>query len=454
MGGRPISDFILSLTGIALAFLIPILWPTQVRDRWFLALASLVLAAAKIMYVSGVEMPPISDFERMWAVSGKMIEHGLPPEGITIHYERSIPYLLPLRAVFGPESSSYSVANVITGLASSLLTYALARRWFGRKAARVAFVLSACAIETWMAAEIPTHDIPGAFFALLGITLYVFSLDWWRAGRVKLAAISTGIFGVVALLLDLQRTTGMFLIATCAFFGIASILTGPASMQTKDNRWPTLRRLSWVISIFLILPFGVYTLLDTVLVKKGLAIDGSKVGNRRALVLVAATDSWADASWGHYQQNYNAPYKHLTLQWGKFAATKLVSDTARFPLSRMSLYIRKARSLFDLGTQTGFYISGAQIAGGTKIDLTLELRVLQTNRTFSFAFLIVFAVGVMRLFGTGDPQIEWFVGIAYLALISCALLFFSEVQPRYLYPIWYFGAIYVGSLFRNERAGL
>lgn len=40
--------------------------------------------------------------------------------------------------------------------------------------------------------------------------------------------------------------------------------------------------------------------------------------------------------------------------------------------------------------------------------------------------------------------------MVYLTIFSGALILLSEVQPRYLFQIWFIGAMYIGALFRQD----
>jgi hypothetical protein len=53
---------------------------------------------------------------------------------------------------------------------------------------------------------------------------------------------------------------------------------------------------------------------------------------------------------------------------------------------------------------------------------------------------------------TGSPP-ESLLPALYLAVFIGALLMFFQTQPRYVFPIWYFGAIYAGALFRDRARG-
>lgn len=75
-----------------------------------------------------------------------------------------------------------------------------------------------------------------------------------------------------------------------------------------------------------------------------------------------------------------------------------------------------------------------------------EERVLAVSRWFSVLFLGALVVAVWRLWNLPAVPLPSLLPLFYLAVFILVLLLLAEVQPRYLYPIWYLGAIYVGAL--------
>jgi hypothetical protein len=426
-------------------------WPARLGEPAFVALALASAVGLKLAYVFLVRVEPISDFAGMWALTSSIAEHGLGATRSSFtafynwaHFERVLPYLLPLRLAFGPRPASYSVANVVLGAMSSLLVYRMTRPWFGAGAARVALVVSLAAVETVLASEIPTHDLPGTFYTLLSVVLF---LAVWRLhseGRYRAALLAGAGFGLAALVLDLQRTTGTVMLLSSALLGLAMVLVErrvPGAPGAERRR-----RLAAALSLVLI-PWAVFGTADRVLRAVGLRIPSSQLSSASGLGLAAGTDSWSDGSYAYCLDNYTIPYNGLAVSWSSLTLAKIATETHLHPGARVPSYLRKAEVLFNLGSQTYFYLSDAELRGFGPVSGPLADRVLAISRWFSALFLGALAVAFYRLWTLPELPLPSLLPLLYLALLSAILIFVGEVQPRYLYPIWYLGAIYVGALF-------
>jgi hypothetical protein len=402
---------------------------------------ALVLATGlKLAYVFVIRVPPVSDFAEMWALTSTIADRGLAaarsPLGTYYYrwayFERVLPYLLPLRLAFGPGSAVYSVANTLLGGLTSLLVYRMTRPWFGARAARVALVVSLAAVETVLAAEIPTHDIPGAFYTVLALMLV---LAVWRLqsqGRMRAALLVSVGLGLAVLVLDVQRATGGVLLLSGSLLGLGLVLV---------ERRRLLPTLALVAVAWLVFESGSW-----VLRKEALRMPDAVGSYTQGLGLAAGTDSWGDGSFQHGINNYTTPYNTLPVRWSSLALAKLATDTYYHPGGRITSYLRKARDLFDLGSQTIFYLNGAELRGLGPVNEARIERVRAVSRWFSLLFLGALAMAVWRLWKRPAVPLPSLLPLFYLAVFILVLLLLAEVQPRYLYPIWYLGAVYAGAL--------
>jgi hypothetical protein len=428
-------------------------WPGRLGDGLFLVAVTTGAIAVKLAWVLLVRMEPVSDFAGMWDLTSKIVEEGVRSVGVgipatedrvfleRIYFERIVPYFLPLRFLLGPEPWAYTVPNVLAGAASSWLVYLLARDWFGARPARVAFVLSLVSVETVLAAEIPTHDIPGTLYTLLGLLAFDRAARLVLAGRWRAALAASSAFGVIAVIVGLQRTTGPFFLLSCGVLGWVAVLLA----------WPRREALQAAL-VLLVVPLALFEVLSLVWRAADLTVPPEMFARRRGMVLATGTDSWGDGSYAHFASQYLLPYGKLEgMNWFRFSAVKLASDTHYVPSARLSAYLRKARSLFDLGTQTYFYVQGAELSGAGVIEGRREERLIFIARCFNLLFLALFAAGCLRLWASPRVPLLSFVPLFYLSVLSSLLLFLGMVQPRYLYLIWYTGAIYAALPFRDLR---
>jgi hypothetical protein len=313
------------------------------------------------------------------------------------------------------------------------LAYALTRVWFGAAAARVALIASLFAPETWMAAAIPTHDVPGALYLVLALAAFAGAYRLFAAGRIRAAAAASVGFSLLLAVVDLQRTTGPFLWLACSTVLAVALFSAPGEPRYR-------RRAMLALLLLAVLPAGVLLGAELALRHAGLGVPQELFAAQNGKVLAAGTESWSDGTWGYFHQNYELRYGELSLDWRRFAAVKLASDLAYNPGAHLGLFVRKAQRLFDLGTQTYFYVHDAVLAGGSRVEAGLEARTTLVSRAFSLLFLAGVVAGAWRFSQlTGAPLLAW-APLAYLAILAGFLILAGEVQPRYLYPVWYLGA--------------
>lgn len=420
-------------------------WPERLGEKTFLAVGTVAALAVKLAYVHFVHLAPFSDFAGMWNVASRIAENGLaatqqwmagtPGPIQWIYLERVLPFLLPLRLAFGPGPGVYTIANVLASLAASGLTYVLARGWFGSTAARVAFVLSLAAPETLLTSTLPNHEVPGVLYTLLGLLAIDRAGRLVLAGRERAVLATSLLFGALSVVVGLQRTTGPFFLLPCAALALVAVALGGER-----------RRTARAAVLLVVAPLAVYLGLNRALRAADLTIPPELFASRRGLVLMAGSDSWTDGAFAHFAEVAQS-YDELPVRWYPLAAAKIASDTWYTPSARLTGYVAKSRSLYDLGTQTYFYVRGAEVRGFGVIEGRREERIAALCRCFSVVFVGCLLVGCLRLFAARGVPLRAFGPLAYLAVVSSLILFFALVQPRYLYQIWFVGAIYAGNAF-------
>ncbi len=435
------GDLLITTLAVAGLVLAARHWPARLGETSFVVLALVCATGVKLAYVFLVRMEPPSDFAEMWRLASSVADHGLdatrgwlgPYPYRWSYFERMLPYLLPLRLAFGPGPASYAVANVVLEGLTSLLVYRMTRAWFGARAARVALAVSLAAVETLMAAEIPTHDLPGTFLTVLALAIAPAVWRFQAVGRNRAAFLASAGLGLTVFVLDVQRATGGLVLLAVSLLGLA--------MAPRNRR----SAAAWAL---VLLPWVMAGTGNWALRQASLRMPAALRANSRWMVVAAGTDSWGDGSFTNSMVNYIVPYNTLPVSWPPLALAKIATDTHQHPAARVSSYLRKSENLYDLGSQTVFYLSGAEVKGLGPVDKAREERALAISRWFSALFLGMLLVALWRLWtAAGEVPLPRLLPLFYLAVMAAALLFLSEVQPRYLFPIWYLGAIYTGALF-------
>ena len=424
-------------------------WPERLGQRTFVVIALTAAVSLRLAYVLMVESQPVSDFGGMWRLCWQAATEGLVatraalPATYTawVHFERVLPYLLPLRALFGPEPSSYSVANVALGAASSLLACSLARAWFGDVAARVALVLSLLAVEPLLAAAIPTHDIPGAFLLLAALALGSAAWRFRAAGSSSAATLAAVGLGFTVLVLDLQRSLGGLLLAS-------HTLAAPLLARETPPAAPVARSERTLLPVLLVVaPLFIFATGDSSLRAGGWRVPSRL--NALPLGVAAATDSWGDASYQHALDNYRLPYQAVELNWTRLGIVKLATGLRLDPAAQVGSYLRKARGLFDLGAQTYFYLHDVRWRDGAPFGWVRRAEI--AARAFSVPFLVLLILASVWPWTHPRLPLLALFPLVFMALLSLALLAVGEIQSRYLYPLWYIGAVYVGGWLASRR---
>lgn len=446
----PIALAAAAFAAVAVAFARA--WPARFPDAVFLALAGLVFLAGKLAYVHLVEIAPTSDFRGMWNMASAVAERGgevvptAPLFSVRLHFERTLPYLLPLRVLFGPENSSFEVANVLAGLMASVVAYGLARTWFGRAAGRVAFTVANVPVETWLAAAVPTHDIPGALFTITALALFVLLDRSLRRGRLVQASTLSLAVGVSLVVIDLQRTTGLLVfLAGALVVGLAQLL----DRRTTGVRLP--RNVLASLALVVALPAAVLAGGSELLERAELTVPDEMMSRQSAIALAAYSDSWGIGHYSEYRP-WAAVYGSSEQVTHELVVRKYLSDVRYSPLERFPNALRKAARLYELGRQLNVYLRGA-VVGDAEVGPRTVWKVHLFNRLFVAAFLGLFVVATIRLWGPSPPPLVALLPLVFLAMLSGALILIGETQPRYLYQIWSVAPIYLGSLLGGGSGG-
>lgn len=176
--------------GVALLALACALWWLRQRDRiaWgsdraFLAILTAVQATVALIYVTQVHVVPFNDFiwyhnQAVNIVEGRGVisYEGAP----TAYWPAGLPFLLAaVYAITGPSLLVARLLNIAMVAGITLMTWALARRLLGPRAARLAALLIAILPSQVLWCSLPTADM--LFTVLcLGMLVVVARAPTWR----------------------------------------------------------------------------------------------------------------------------------------------------------------------------------------------------------------------------------------------------------------------------------
>lgn len=431
---------------LAVAILGALRWPF--REYAFLAAALFSLGLLKLGYVLLVEVPPVSDFKSMLIIADRWAANGVGDFGTSVfdqaRSERVLLYLYPIRVLFGTDGANYQYVNVLTSVVTAMLSYFIARSFFGFRAARVTLVLALFAIEPLQAAAIPTHDIPGALAIMSFIALVVYVQ---RQLESRMAWVVSVLIGLVMVWAGMQRSVALVLQLALVVYMLVwiSLIMAKPSSAGGPARWITVGKTT---ALLLIIPMISYGLISAVVSAAGMKRAADDVVDVRSRLITAHTESWGDGSWGYQRRAWgDADLPPPALD---FAVRRLLSDAYHSPAARVGHYRRKAERLYDFGYQQGFYLSPGATIAGASVEARHRGRARLLNRAYALVFLALMAGGISMVMVSGRNNFERLFPALVLAVMSGLLVMFSEVQPRYLFPIWYVGAIYTGCLFSGN----
>lgn len=429
------------------ASLFAVKWSLKYPD-WLFCVTTLGSALIlKVFYVWLIQVDPVSDFRSMWSLTSSVLGEGIPYERINnhlatgLHFERIIPYFLPLRILFGADRLAFAIPNAVATIACSYIVYLLAAGWFGRIAGRITLVISLLAVEPILAAGIPTHDIPGALYCLVTIACFVYGYKYLPQLSIFPAILLSLLLGLLLTASDLQRGTTPFLLLAFILILLASLITHRSSSAT--DWWSPARHAIHLI----VLPVIVMSSINHVLESNNLAVNDEMSDYWTKRGIAAHTDLWSEGTYGYAKSTYYQNYQLDTNQWDILGKSKLITQLKQSPGAWPDYLARKTARIYRLGDQLGFYLNEPRLAGNRSLDRRLRKALAQATLGFRFIFLILVLAGLALTMNRRTAEPLALFPALYFAILSGALIFLFQTQPRYLYQIWYIGAIYAGALF-------
>jgi hypothetical protein len=410
----------------------------------------LFIFASRIVYTVAADQPLLSDFRTMWEFASLVASSGYrAPNPNIIQQLRTFPYFIPVALVFDGWHYAYQLANSLVIVLCALITYRLSTLLAGHKAALISLVLIAFAPEPLIAAEIASHDIPGTLFLLVGLAfahLIQDRLDRPRFPMIPLAGLSV-LLGISAFLLNLQRSTSLFLFLAILMSITLSIATTPG---IRERFRQGARQFLFLIAIPYLAGTVVTTCVGNVL------LDG-----KPAAPTSSSTWRWI-ASYAHSESHGNlSEYNEMVPVFNtmtktevrEFAIARVLSDFADNPIERLTNYMKRLGWLYQLGGQFHLYLDDTVWGVRWKPTRLLPTQAaIERLGEFLRAYTLIFRVAFLILAGfsllyliLGPVQnSQLYRPILFASLLSLALGAMGEIQPRYLFPLWFIFPIYIG----------
>ena len=413
--------------------------------------------AARLLYLLIVRPEPVSDFLRMWQSAIYVANHGWPvtdaefraiglpvssPDhfdgatlGARVILQRTIPYFIPLAALFGSSLWVIRLANLATFAICGVLVYTLGKRWGTERSGRMALALLLFVPETFFALAIPSHDVPGVMWLLVTLLLFDVSRGANDAGRWRLAALYSVLLGGALAVLELQRTPAIFFYLAV----VGWLVLAPDRIIAAPRR-----RFVFLQVVFLLaLPALTQKGLAGLVRQQGWSVTAEQGEKLQAMWITAHNDSWSDGSFTHWFQDYYTAYGGYinnegpsTAEWKQLARTKYLSDLIDHPRERGGLYQIKARQLFTLGDQPNFYFPNQHTEWGLLPRRWTRSALVTLNRVFVVFYLpLLLLVAWRRVTERSAPGP--LLALLLLTLQPLVLLLLGQGQSRYMFVVWF-----------------
>lgn len=413
----------------------------------FLAVVLLCAFAAKMAYILLVRVDIPSGAMYLWKKAVDVASYGFEASFAKASQARVLPYFAPLLWIFGLSLWVIKIANVVTSLVCSLISFELSRRWFGERVGRSVLITTLLVPETFAGSVITTHDIPGALYFLVSLLLLdrlVVSLEKLRWRSCVLLAV---LLGISVTLMDIQRDLLPFWVIAIILCIITATAGGNISISLRRNAPSRVVTQTAILVALLLLPSLFVSAAVKSLPQMKHLIKASKESTDASLAarwLIGNGNSWATGSY-HNALEYYTAYRPLgNSEVIPLALHTMISDTYYNPADRLLSYFTRAKHLYSLGSQLGRYFQADDSLQDNAVSVKRIKTLFKIHNTlfvlfFESAFVICFILFFSRQWRLPFAAQQALLSLSFL---SALLLLFGEYQPRYMYPLWYVAPIF------------
>jgi uncharacterized membrane protein YwzB len=393
-----------------------------------------------------------SDFRTYWNLAHQYVTgaRSLPLENI--FQCRSYPYLVPVISVFGFNLFWLAVVNSAAMTVISLVTFRLTARIFSPAVAAGCVVFANMAPEVFGASAIPSHDVSGLFFfslLLISLDIAVRMIQRQHKLQARLIFVLVGLAlctSVVIILLDLQRfpRSSIYLVFVCWLIYLATQFAG--SLRTPDR---LQKRTLFGVGMFVA---AVVSLTVVISSSTSWLRTNCFTHDHEILNFITYAHSFSDGGYHDWHFAIGPMFGDVpTDEREDILTTLLLSDIADDPARRWEGIKDKSARLFALGSQRGFYLP--QYSGRTAAT-QFFMAAAEAYRTVLLSLFMLAPVFLLLLFRRG---LIGFDAVAYVPFLIISIMVFfmimaNQVQPRYIFPIYFFGALVYGSFFAWAEA--
>lgn len=339
-----------------------------------------------------------------------------------LYWQRPLVNLVPVYLIFGPNLMALQLYNAILNLSTGLMLYYFVKDSLKNlMIARVSLIIFFCLPVTYLSLNIPSHDIPGLFYMMLGFLLFGKINKKIDSGNNLLwPAFLSLLMGLVIFILQLSRSTGVFyfysLLILFVFFLSKSFLL---FFQRKRLRILIVKSL-----LLFIIPMTAYYLFNSFFLSGG-------INQGRYHMMFISTDTSENCRGGYTDIVDYKRYYYLVDKEDKndMALGKIASELYYNYPDYLKLLIRKNDRLFSLGDDNvwaqsdnkGFLLNG--LVGVMWIFNKLV-------RIFLYFFAISGMIYLLKKYKLSNP-----FSVVLLCCLTCSalLILIGEVSPRYAY---------------------
>lgn len=400
----------------------------------FFIIASVVVSLGiQWLYYSVAHANWVSDFQHMWNIADKMSAQGrLIPNDI--YEQRVLPILLPLVYIFGNNPVVVPIANSCFLIGIMLIGYSILQKTQGHYVAQIFTILWMACAEPLFALKIPTHDLWGLFI-IACIFLVVVIFFFTARKSLPFTLVMGVIAGLLCIMLDMQRELGaLVIVAWIVALAIYAI-------KNKSDQRRTSRHVSyWTM---LVVACVVFFSGNTVLKHAQLIVNSDSLNYLKYLRLTSLSPGFSPGSYAYGQEFGNGLLRDLPPKAQKETALSLLlSDFILQPEFRISGIIYKTNQMAYLGGQHYFYQNGMEV----QAPILLK-NIINYNKIISIIICFLLLIKLKSALEK-DESISTTFSLSILCILIGALTTVGEVQPRYLFPFWFFSSIIIASQYR------
>lgn len=443
-GSRPVleGEILKSVTPIIILFLTTVILTVRGKAFPFLPFifsSVLIALSIYILYNNSFQAVWVSDFQRMWDAAGQLVGDGRF-KARNIIEQRALPVLVPAVYIFGHHPFVVSVINITFLIAIMLVGYDILRRLSGHLTAQIFTILWLGGAETAFSLKIPSHDLWGLLFVVLTLWMFVRAAN--SEGRSAFRSLFLGfIVGMPIILLDVQRELGSVALAA---FATTILLVRMRSIHNAKSYSGGNRNKLIVIFIGAIISFG----CGNIALKKAGVITSDPSYNYLSNVRVGAlAPSYSNGTFRYASTFGNAL---LRAQPGE-AQTEtvrslLASDFAEQPWQRIASVISKMNIVSRVGGQWNFYQSKLKENNSKLLEVFLFY-----NKFYSLMISVLFIAVLVPALSCRENIVNLYA-LSFMGVLIGGIVTIGEVQPRYVFPVWFFAPVVIAIRLGGLRA--